>query len=304
MDWQRVIERNREALKRVLAGLVAMAGPEIRGQFTHFLSCGAAHPGPALAEMGKMSPHVPAPTLPRHLHRALLRLLRPAESAARRLIVVAARGLAPAPRAHAVENATPRAGGQAVPLAPRKPAPRSAIPLLRRLGIAVVVPSGAAVPAEPAPRPPRPLQLPLCDPLRSYAPRRRTVPPHLAPRIMTFDGAVPHRLPPKPSPGDLVDATRLGRRLAALAAALDDLPRQARRFVRWQARRARDCARDMATERTRTTPWRRWRRLSPLRLGRPPGLRGRGRARDPEVLEILRDLHFFAVEALAPPDTS
>ena len=33
------------------------------------------------------------PTLPRRLHRAILRLLRPAESAVRRLIVIAARGL-------------------------------------------------------------------------------------------------------------------------------------------------------------------------------------------------------------------
>ena len=64
MDWNAAIERNREALKRILAMLVAMA--ELAG--------GGA-------------------TLPRHLHRAVLRLLRPAESAARRLVIVAARGL-------------------------------------------------------------------------------------------------------------------------------------------------------------------------------------------------------------------
>jgi hypothetical protein len=33
MDWHLAIERNREALKRVLAAIVAMAGPEMRGQF-------------------------------------------------------------------------------------------------------------------------------------------------------------------------------------------------------------------------------------------------------------------------------
>ena len=58
MDWTLAIERNREALKRILAGLVAMA---------------------ALADgLG-----VGAPTLPRPLYRAVLRLLRPAEAAAR-----------------------------------------------------------------------------------------------------------------------------------------------------------------------------------------------------------------------------
>jgi hypothetical protein len=61
MDWNAAIEKNREALKRVLTMLVAMAG----------LAGGA--------------------TLPRHLHRAVLRLLRPAEAAARRLVIVAAR---------------------------------------------------------------------------------------------------------------------------------------------------------------------------------------------------------------------
>src|SRR5688572_1079183 len=64
MDWNAAIEKNREALKRVLAILVAMAG--LGGGET---------------------------TMPRHLHRAVLGLLRPAEAAARRLIIVTARGL-------------------------------------------------------------------------------------------------------------------------------------------------------------------------------------------------------------------
>ena len=67
MDWNAAIERNREALKRVLAMLVAMAGLDASA-LTNF-------------------------TLPRHLYRTILRLLRPAESAVRRLIIVAARGL-------------------------------------------------------------------------------------------------------------------------------------------------------------------------------------------------------------------
>src|SRR5688500_11388291 len=88
MDWNAAIEKNREALKRILAALVAMA--ELGGQFTFFPRKGALPQGPALAEKSKLSP---ASTLPRHLHTTVLRLLRPAESATRRLIIVASRGV-------------------------------------------------------------------------------------------------------------------------------------------------------------------------------------------------------------------
>ncbi len=92
MDWDAAIEKNREALKHILAMLVAMAGlelEELRGQFTFFRQKGRSGSGLARAEKSKLSP---ALTLPRRLHRAILRLLRPAEAAVRRLIVVAARG--------------------------------------------------------------------------------------------------------------------------------------------------------------------------------------------------------------------
>jgi hypothetical protein len=88
LDWNAAIGKNREALRRVLAMLVAMAG--LRGQFTFFPQDSAPLQGLALAEKSKLSP---APTLPRRLHRAVLRLLRPAEAAARRLAIVAARGI-------------------------------------------------------------------------------------------------------------------------------------------------------------------------------------------------------------------
>ena len=92
MDWNLAIERNTEALKRILAALVAMA--ELGGQFTFFPRKGALPQAAALAEKSKLSP---ASTLPRHLHTAVLRLLRPAEAAVRRLIIVAARGIVVAP---------------------------------------------------------------------------------------------------------------------------------------------------------------------------------------------------------------
>jgi hypothetical protein len=174
MDWNAAIEKNREALKRVLALLVGMAD----------LAGGGA-------------------TLPRHLHRAVLRLLRPAEAAARRLIVVAARGIVvvlPPPR-------------------PRKPDPAAASAELRRLGIAIVVPDrGEALAANgrPAARSAsvRAPSLPLVDRLRLPGPpRTRYVPAHKAPRILSLLGDTPpHRLPPPPGP-----TTRSTRRVSTCA---------------------------------------------------------------------------------------
>ena len=64
MDWNLAIEKNTEALRRILAMLIAMVA-----------GAGAQN------------------TLPRQLHRYVLSLLRPAEAATRRLIIIAARGL-------------------------------------------------------------------------------------------------------------------------------------------------------------------------------------------------------------------
>ena len=101
-------------------------------------------------------------------------------------------------------------------------------------------------------------------------------------------------------PGDPLDATRLTLRLQALTAALDDLPKQARRFARWQANRARDKAHDAAAGPSKTTT-RRHRRTRPLRPGRPPGSLRRP---DHEVQRILGDLHSLAFDVLEHPDTS
>ena len=66
MDWDLAIKRNGEALKGIIADLFAML--ELAGE-------------------GMVA------RLPRSVHSAVLRVLRPAESAVRRLIVIAARGL-------------------------------------------------------------------------------------------------------------------------------------------------------------------------------------------------------------------
>src|SRR5690606_30321305 len=101
MDWHMAIERNREALKRVFAMLVAMAGsgagftspfwggrPSSEGR-VGVIDKSLSQPDALHRPEGEVPPS--PQTLPRHLHRAVLRLLRPAEAAARRLIVLAAR---------------------------------------------------------------------------------------------------------------------------------------------------------------------------------------------------------------------
>lgn len=273
MDWDRVIERNREALRRVLAMLLAMAGPGCGGQFAFFPPEGGAASGPAGAEESRLSP---ALTLPRRLHRAILALLRPAEAAARRLVVVAAHGLV-------VTLPPPRKAG---------PRPRS-IFVRDGKGTGVVLPRGVrpgdVLPDLAPPRAPRrgPC-LPLLDPLpKSPAPRRP--PAGGAPRISMPGVREPYPLAARrqPLPNDRIDARRLALRLLAVGRVLDDLPAHARRFARWRMR-AR-----AAVERMR--------RITPLRPGRPPGSR---RKPTHEVHQVLKDLHYFAFYALEQPDSS
>jgi hypothetical protein len=282
VDWDGVIEKNRVALKRVVAALLAMA--RLGGSTSPLVGeDGSARRGEAeaLAEPGEGYFSGSRHTLPRHLYRAVLRLLRPAEAAARRLVIVCARD---------VVVALP-------PVRPRKPKPKSLAPVLRSLGIAVVfspAEAARAASARSARAPRKQIALPLLDPLRVPRPGRpRYAPAHAAPRILFPGVATPRRLSPPPSPDDPIDATHLTLRLGALAAALDDLPKHARRFARWRMRRDRTLAAG------------RFLRLTPLRPGRPPGLSAANR-RWPahEVHEILADMQHFAVQAMRPPDTS
>ena len=66
VNWPVAIERNRDALLRIVAMLFAIAG---------------------------LDENTTTATLPRHLRFYLIRILRPAESALRRLVIIAARGL-------------------------------------------------------------------------------------------------------------------------------------------------------------------------------------------------------------------
>ena len=288
MDWTSVVEWNAKRLQRILAALVAMTGLRSTPSSPLVGEEGSARRGEAetLAGPGEGCCEERGPaTLSRRLHRAILRQLRPLESATRRLIIVAARDL-PVP--------------VLPPSRPRKPEPdlKAAPAPLRSLGLAVVLSSAdiaraaaekRAAEKRAAARANRAPVLPLVDPRKRFGKRRRYVPAHAAPRIIFFDGSIPHKLPPPPGPHDLLDATRLALRLAGISRALADLPAQAQRYVRWKARSAvRKVGRVVVPR-------------SPLRPGRAPGWRKRSKD---EINEALADLQYFAREVLRAPDTS
>jgi hypothetical protein len=86
-----------------------------------------------------------------------------------------------------------------------------------------------------------------------------------------------------------LDATHIGQRLNALIRALDNLPAQARRLVRWQTKR------DALLKASKPT------RLSPMRPGLPPGWRER---KIHEIDAVLKECHGLANDLLCEPDTS
>jgi len=180
MDWDLAIKRNSEALKGIIEVLFALLGLD----------------GTDAAQR-----------IPKSLHSAVLQVLRPAESAVRRLIVIAARGLV-------------------VKLAPARPMPEG-----RKIGKG----RGSRLPS-----------FQLCDTRKDFPELRqhRVKYAKYPPRILFFGpGSKVDDLWPSPPPAaeppppdGLVKAERVTRRLQALKSALDDLPRQARRMARWRMR--------------------------------------------------------------------
>jgi hypothetical protein len=207
MDWALVIDRNSVALKGIVATLFAMLG----------LLDGAS-----------------VARIPRALHRNVLRLLRPAESAVRRLIVIAARGVVvkpvvPRPKPSGPITERGKRFGLSFPLFDT----RKSFPELRTKKVKRVTPR---------------FYLSGYDPRVAaiFAARQRAATPPPPP-------------PPPPAPPDgLMDAARITRRLQALKSALEDLPRQAKRLARWRLKRA-----NISHLKLRY----------PMRPGRPPGYR-------------------------------
>jgi hypothetical protein len=173
----------------------------------------------------------------------------------------------------------------------------------------VAAPPGiAAIPSAPRPAPAGlvicrtgqgRISFQLFDPRRvlAQARDRHAAATRRAPRIrvidVTFDPRIPLFRPAAqvapdaddPEVDHTINARPLCRRLAAIRAALEDLPRQARRYARWQAR---------------PVETRRPKRLASLRSGPPPGLR---RHPTHEVEDILAECHWLARHA-ADSDTS
>jgi hypothetical protein len=205
MDWARAVEINRVALSRIVAELLAMVG---------------------LMSTVKME-----------------RLLRPAESALRRLIVIAARGLVVQP-------------------SPKRPMPKGL----------VIVGNGSGR-----------MAFRLFDQRKSFNFIKPENP--LLVYVKTYErnpfnpfGSYYQSRPADEDSG--LKATHLSRRLAALAHALETLPRQALRLARWKARRK-------TLENPKFT--------SPLRPSPPPGHRSKPTA---EVDFVLKECHGLAWDVL------
>jgi len=179
MDWARAIEINQAALTRIVAALIAMIGLAVQGAGLR---------------------------LPQPLYRRALRVLRPAESAVRRLIVIAAQGVVVKPFSV-------------------RPMPK---------GLALAKVGGARASFQ------------LFDPRKRFGSVRvRSAGPKTGPRVFVFGtGPLVPLFQPRESrdrepelDDGMVGAQRLSRRLKAIKMALENLPRQVIRLKRWQARR-------------------------------------------------------------------
>jgi len=252
MDWDYSIERNRGELLPVVLGLFAMIG---------------------LTEGGMVE------RLSRPLYRKALRILRSAEAAVRRLIVVMARDIKVEP-------------------SPNRPRPAGLV--RSRNGRFQGKDSGKDNGQARKTRRP---SFKFCDPqkrsdagkVRRRRPKGRKAEPRIT--IIDYDPRIPWFLrgqapvaPPVPQQAatlkdGTVNAKRLCRRIFALMGALEDMPRQARRLAAWLAKPIED---------------RRPRLERPLRFGWPPGWRVKSTH---EVDDILKGCNWL-YRSLPQPDTS
>ncbi len=228
MDWTLAINRHRDALLRMVAALLVMAGG--------------------------------GETLSRVERSGIFRVLRPAEAAFRRLVVIVMERMEEG--AHPVRT-----------------------PVIRPVTVKI-----ARGPVKPVP------SFALFDPRKPIVVGRARRAVKGEPRIRSFDWDEPV-YPPKavPLPDDRVSAVRMMRRLQALQLALEDVPKQARRLARMQAKRAE--------VRCQTGKY-----IAPLRPGRPPGYRARTRHPVDEVLKNCHQLALYAIDLKGnshgdPPDT-
>ncbi len=216
MDWDKAIKINRKALTRIVAGIFALLGL-VRGQTVE--------------------------RLPHALYVAATRLLRPAESALRRLIVIAAHGLV-------VKPSSPRSMPRGLVIVGGG-SKRTAFQLFDTRKRFVF----------------EKFENPLFVTVKTYSSFPN---PLFNPRFQ--------RRPEEPEGS--MKAAHLFRRLAAVAHALETIPRQAQRLVRWKAKR----------EKMQNPKF-----TSPLRPGPPPGHSAKPKA---EIDHILKECHALAWDAL------
>jgi hypothetical protein len=227
-------------------------------------------------------------TISRRVHTMIRHILLPAEAATRRLIMVIAADL---------PNPVLRPWELRRKLRPKIANPIKLITLPRTHVPGVMVPVFAAsVAPPPLPEPcfKPPVRLPrfaLLDPPKRFG-RKRYAPRTSFPRIISLAADRPTRVPVRlpATPYDRLPDNRLLRRVCALAAALDDLPKQARRFARWRAFRDAKLTRLI------------W----PLRGGKPPGAAPIRLSKDrwDEHHSVLAETHSLAWFRLNYPDTS
>ena len=125
----------------------------------------------------------------------------------------------------------------------------------------------------------------LFDPRRELEMNRKRGRRGPEPRIGFFDEWVPQTRKPTPTDEDELDVASLRRRIAAMQRALEDLPGQARRLMRIIARRKQAGIR----------------KVRPMRPGRPPGHREKGKREVDTLLAQLDDLAIWILHD-PPPD--
>ncbi len=233
IDFKAVIERQSRDLLFVIVEMFALAG---------------------------LNKGIVIETLTRRVYRRVLNLLRPAEAALRRLIIIAARGIV-------------------LKVRPSGPFPKGLSAQLKKLEPALDTP--ARIPA-----------FNLIEPLKHFPRPGDRKPfqgrPTSFPRISVPGWSTPY-FPPEPVPitwDDPIKAARLLRRLKALRHALATLPRQARRYVRWRGK--------MLLELRMQTKPKRGSRLSTIRPGYPLGHR---KKQIHLVDRILSDCCYFMDES-------
>jgi hypothetical protein len=245
-NWKRAVERYSDELSEIVAELIAMAGLQ----------------GVAFVD-----------TLPRRLYFRILSILRPAEYAARRIILMAACKLEWDIRI--VEAKAGKKSAESLTSPPRGSEGR-----VETSARSESEGQGHRVPA-----------FDLFDPAKDYGKFFLTDAEYAA--LMKAREEARYLPVPYHSPDEPVNAVRLCRRIRALADAMQNIDRYAIRLARWKARHMPNGTKGGAVG-LKHTSLRSLSRCQPLRIGQPPGWK-----KHPEtaIEEVVKDTHILALDA-------